>query len=849
METPQAGLYPSQQRRLPYQHRLDGRIHTRPCPPVLQAFPSVRLERPPIPVPSTSIRYVPFADGVHQGNSTGTSLGSPQRHSFERLSRRLAYCGQGSSHIQPTYQDGASEASRPRFPGENGEVFPPPITVDPTPGFHHQFSGLDSDSTQIQGARPPSRSLTPSAQFHVFSTVPRIIHWKGTVYDNGRFSGPNANPTIASSQNPCTETIQVVELSAGFADLCERGTFVVDRPLAILERPMLPSDDPTSGNLHGCLQLGMGNRGGPKLLEWPLDTGGSGTPHQPERTVGHLESSDVTPMDGQEHPHNVRQYDDHRLCEQVRLDSVSSPSPTGSPDMEFLPEDEHETSPSLCGLTLQSSGCTIPSYDSSIGVAHMPQVLPTIGGQMGSPHDRHVRSSVQPPSPTPCNLEVGPSRSDDGCHVVQLEVLREVIPLSSLESSSPGDRQDPARTDSRDINHAVVAKGDMVLNVAGNSTPTASEDTPPNGPTTNRISRKRPAAESALVADRLNHKIRRLEEAGADTNVTNAIMQANPRRYLRYAQVQAKFVGWCSEQSLDFSQPASVLNFLAHGHTNLQWSLQTLLNYRSSIADMFDDRASIIEFWPLRTFFQAVQETTLRQIQSRPVDISPIVNHFHSLGSNHSLPLPDLTAKLCWLLGVCGFMRPSNIERIDLDQSSTSHFDDRIVLIVVAPKEKRLSQRIQKEIVIRQHSDSFLCPVAAVRHYIHRHARRPCHFPHPILPHVNLNYLVRDIRDCHKPIYAQRISNHINSIMTLLPDSNSKGRLRARALDSTRALLAGATTDAIVSHGNWSSQSIFNNYYRLSTETQTDFTSLVLGSSGSSSASLEPQSLVPQHEV
>ncbi|KAH8547648.1 hypothetical protein BGW37DRAFT_405689, partial [Umbelopsis sp. PMI_123] len=62
---------------------------------------------------------------------------------------------------------------------------------------------------------------------------------------------------------------------------------------------------------------------------------------------------------------------------------------------------------------------------------------------------------------------------------------------------------------------------------------------------------------------------------------------------------------------------------------------------------------------------------------------------------------------------------------------------------------------------------------------------------------------------------------------------------RARALDSTRALMAGASPDSIVSHSNWSSQAMFNNYYRVSTDTHTDFASLVLGSTGSSSASLK----------
>lgn len=322
-------------------------------------------------------------------------------------------------------------------------------------------------------------------------------------------------------------------------------------------------------------------------------------------------------------------------------------------------------------------------------------------------------------------------------------------------------------------------------------------------------------------------------------------MRANPRRYMRYAQVQAKFLGWCRDHSVEPKQPSSLLNFLAYGHTTLGWSFQTLANYRSSILDMFEDREAILSFWPLKTFFQAVQESTIRADRSRPVDIQPIIQHFHGLGPNYSMALLDLTTKLCWLLGVCGFMRPSDIERINLDESVCTTFSDKVILKVVAPKEKRLGQRIQKEIIIRQHDDPLLCPVAALQSYLSRHAHHPCRFPHPALPHVSIHYLLRDVRDCHRPVYAQRISNHIKSVMSLLPTTRQSGRIRARALGSTRALLAGASVDDVVTHGNWSNQNIYNTFYRLSTETHSNFTSLVLGTSESNSNTLEQQSQDP----
>jgi hypothetical protein len=85
-------------------------------------------------------------------------------------------------------------------------------------------------------------------------------------------------------------------------------------------------------------------------------------------------------------------------------------------------------------------------------------------------------------------------------------------------------------------------------------------------------------------------------------------------------------------------------------------------------------------------------------------------------------------------------------------------------------------------------------------------------FPHPVLPHVDIHYLIRDVRDYHRPIHAQRISKYIKyikSLMDLLPQSTGLNRLKARAIGATRAVLAGASVDDVIAHGNWSSRAIF----------------------------------------
>ncbi|KAL1927754.1 hypothetical protein VTP01DRAFT_3575 [Rhizomucor pusillus] len=68
-----------------------------------------------------------------------------------------------------------------------------------------------------------------------------------------------------------------------------------------------------------------------------------------------------------------------------------------------------------------------------------------------------------------------------------------------------------------------------------------------------------------------------------------------------------------------------------------------------------------------------------------------------------------------------------------------------------------------------------------------------------------------------------------------------------RALGSSRAVLADASVDNMVSPGPWSAQAIFDHFYRLSRNTTLDFTTSTLGASQSQHF-LDPQSLDPPLE-
>ncbi|OMJ13050.1 hypothetical protein AYI70_g8747 [Smittium culicis] len=67
------------------------------------------------------------------------------------------------------------------------------------------------------------------------------------------------------------------------------------------------------------------------------------------------------------------------------------------------------------------------------------------------------------------------------------------------------------------------------------------------------------------------------------------------------------------------------------------------------------------------------------------------------------------------VVAVCGFMRASDVHRIDDAQTTT--IDGKLKLVIVAPKEKRKGRPIIRTCETSCHSEKFLCPVESYRVY------------------------------------------------------------------------------------------------------------------------------------
>ncbi|KAI8144988.1 hypothetical protein BJV82DRAFT_488202, partial [Fennellomyces sp. T-0311] len=227
-------------------------------------------------------------------------------------------------------------------------------------------------------------------------------------------------------------------------------------------------------------------------------------------------------------------------------------------------------------------------------------------------------------------------------------------------------------------------------------------------------------------------------------------------------------------------------------------------------------------------FFVALNEQTIHSFDKPQYDIQPIIQHLCDLGSNHTMRAIDLTRKLCFLLAITSFMRPSDIERID--DARTTVNPKELRMVVVRPKEKRNGQRIEKVIFLQRHQVDYLCPVQAYETYKTRFCQEPCvrRYPSCNGPRLIVHKLVRAVHNNHLLIGSGRISNHIKHLLRMIPQPEGTSIPKARALGSTAAVLAGASLEDVLVHGSWVSSSVFDTYYRLSRDMATNFTRMAL---------------------
>ncbi|OMJ19664.1 hypothetical protein AYI69_g6529 [Smittium culicis] len=132
-----------------------------------------------------------------------------------------------------------------------------------------------------------------------------------------------------------------------------------------------------------------------------------------------------------------------------------------------------------------------------------------------------------------------------------------------------------------------------------------------------------------------------------------------------------------------------VVNYFAHLFTTRKFRVNTIKSYKSAILNLVAGPKTMENFHCMKEFLKAIEETDIKSIANPDINITPIIEKTHEWGENRKLEIMKLTTKCCWLLALCGFLRASDINRID--DPRTTIFNETLNIVIIAPK-KRMGQ-------------------------------------------------------------------------------------------------------------------------------------------------------------
>ncbi|KAF9316338.1 hypothetical protein BG003_002064 [Podila horticola] len=299
-----------------------------------------------------------------------------------------------------------------------------------------------------------------------------------------------------------------------------------------------------------------------------------------------------------------------------------------------------------------------------------------------------------------------------------------------------------------------------------------------------------------------------------------------------YAGPQGQYMAWATLRGIDALTPntTAIVNWLASGVALGRWQPSTVRTYFKAIVQLYDtpeERSTITRNVDIKDFLRRVNSNTIKDIRELDIDLTPIRDML-SQQDITTLPMLELSQRLCWFLTVLGALRPDSIECIDLSDKRFSVTEHHAILPIRRPKETRGGQPIVWALTLLRHTDPRLCPIATIREYLTRTRDHPCYVRHPKATTEFYTPLLRNSKDLAKPLSKDRIRNNAKAIAQLMPLPPGTSPPRGRAVGTTAAFQAGAPSDAITAYANWSSSVLFDKYYRLGTRSGINFTDMIL---------------------
>ncbi|EIE86006.1 hypothetical protein G6F46_013034 [Rhizopus delemar] len=290
-----------------------------------------------------------------------------------------------------------------------------------------------------------------------------------------------------------------------------------------------------------------------------------------------------------------------------------------------------------------------------------------------------------------------------------------------------------------------------------------------------------------------------------------------------YKRGQTLFIEWSLAQDISLTSFTEVhlTDFLSEMFQVRGYNHSTICLFRSAVTHLHEHPTLLRSSTMVNSLIASLKSRAPPQSIHRPIiDLSPSLRAVRRIDINDlSTPLSHLQQKLAFLLGMVAFLRPSDLHRIDFETANVQVEQNRKCLSfqVVAPKERRGGRRIIKPFRIYSHHDPTLCPVTTFQAVRDRLAHLN---PPPTVTSLFVNANI--------PTQIVKVTTISSWIRRLIQLSTSEPRVNLRSLASSAALRAGIDLDDIVTLGNWSSSTVFEQHYRREHLTDVDFTNTVL---------------------
>ncbi|OMJ10546.1 hypothetical protein AYI69_g10200 [Smittium culicis] len=570
------------------------------------------------------------------------------------------------------------------------------VTVHNPPGYDNQFPRDDTEGTFVQGQVPPKGSCKNFESGINDIEMPCQLYRQSTGDVDSITAWPiNAEETIRVEEQMSFE-YEFMDIDCYTDRAGSPESVILGTKIEGMERTILPSRESGAGSLYRCQRHCMGDSSWLSILLRSMEFHGSVDEYQLERIADSIIRATDSEYFRSISSDLFRQHHDLGLRQKVWFNQILGAIENHRTHLEPLPGYKHPSACHLRSYYHESSGCTEQAHRSEgmviVRRSLREDVFPLREARCGLIRVKDEQESGN-------LLQLVPRQQLCQAELPSTQLVRMFQPLRmpSLESDWLKNSEIQTGALNHNTGHPVMENSNMVPGSSMHFGRATTSSTSDNADTRSRKRKISALKQQGVVLDGLEDQRSILKAQGLTDNAINIIVsnQRSAKRRSRYYTTQIKFLEWHIDNA-DGSpiQASHIINYLAEIFIVKKLSVNTIKAYKSAITSLVEDSEEIDSSQCLKEFLSAINDTEIKYFVRPTIDISPVILRLREWGRIQELDIRQLTSKTCWLLALCGFLRASDIHRID-DSRTTIH-NGILKMVIIAPKEKRNGKLIER---------------------------------------------------------------------------------------------------------------------------------------------------------